>query len=343
MTYTIIGGDGKEYGPITASDIRQWIIEGRINAQSLVKAESDAEFRLLEKFPEFADAFAGHAPGTIAPLSSTTVAEDDYELDLGGCISRGYGLFKDHFGTLFLSVLVLFAVPIAASAVVNVTLIAGLMKAFHAPIASVLIGILAVVLNAFISGPLGGGFYLVYLKTIRGETTGVGEIFTGFQKRYSQLFLGALVVGLVGALCMSPFSYVAAEKINPITEQLQHLQAQPATPEEMGKLMSQMFSAYVSALPILLVCMIPMTYLTVCWQFTLALIMDKQLGFGAAMRTSWKRVNQHWWQVFGLMILVGLVSVAGVFACGIGILFTLPIGFAAMMFGYETIFSGKKD
>jgi GYF domain 2 len=43
--YTIIGGDGKQYGPITEGEIRKWIAEGRLNAQSLAKSESDAEFR----------------------------------------------------------------------------------------------------------------------------------------------------------------------------------------------------------------------------------------------------------------------------------------------------------
>ncbi len=64
MTYTIIGGDGKEYGQISAEDLRKWISEGRLNAQSLAKAESDAAFRALSTFPEFADAFA---PPTLAP------------------------------------------------------------------------------------------------------------------------------------------------------------------------------------------------------------------------------------------------------------------------------------
>ncbi|MGH7991618.1 MAG: DUF4339 domain-containing protein, partial [Limisphaerales bacterium] len=55
--YIIIGGDQKEYGPITGNDVRKWIAEGRLNAQSLMKAESDAEFRPLSAFPEFADVF----------------------------------------------------------------------------------------------------------------------------------------------------------------------------------------------------------------------------------------------------------------------------------------------
>ena len=59
--YLIIGGDGKEYGPVTDADVRQWVAEGRLSAQSLAKAESDAEFRPLEKFPEFAAMFAAAA------------------------------------------------------------------------------------------------------------------------------------------------------------------------------------------------------------------------------------------------------------------------------------------
>jgi hypothetical protein len=62
-TYTIIGGDQKEYGSVTADDLRKWIADGRLNAQSLAKEESDTEFRPLSVFPEFADVLAaGSAP-----------------------------------------------------------------------------------------------------------------------------------------------------------------------------------------------------------------------------------------------------------------------------------------
>jgi hypothetical protein len=65
--YTIIGGDGKQYGPITGEDLRKWISEGRLNAQSLAKAESDAEFRPLATFPELAGMFGVKAPDAISP------------------------------------------------------------------------------------------------------------------------------------------------------------------------------------------------------------------------------------------------------------------------------------
>jgi GYF domain 2 len=77
--YTIIGGDGKQYGPISESDIRKWIAEGRLNAQSLAKAESDAEFRTLAAFPELADMFGLPAPtsGIAPPLGVDNGAQEE--------------------------------------------------------------------------------------------------------------------------------------------------------------------------------------------------------------------------------------------------------------------------
>ena len=80
--YVIIGGDGKEYGPVTGADLRRWISEERLNARSLVKAESDAEFRPLSAFPEFADFFgiAGRVSNTPPPLGSAGVGSREMAL-----------------------------------------------------------------------------------------------------------------------------------------------------------------------------------------------------------------------------------------------------------------------
>ncbi len=218
-----------------------------------------------------------------------------------------------------------------------------LTKIFTSAGATVALGFLVIALNAPVIGPLMGGIYFIYLKLLRGQATNLGELFAGFQKCWAALFLGTLLIELAAALCMSPASYVVAERTNPILHQLQALQTQSqnANPNEAFKLLSQMGSAYASALPIILVCLIPLTYLSTCWQFTLPLIIDKQLSLGAAMKTSWQQVNRHWWHVFGLTVLAYLIALLGVLGCGVGILFTLPIGIAIVMCGYETIFSAK--
>ena len=85
--------------------------------------------------------------------------------------------------------------------------------------------------------------------------------------------------------------------------------------------------------------MIPVTYLSVNWLFTQALIIDKGMDFRTAMKTSWKMVHKHWWHVFGLVVVMGLLNLAGFCLCCVGLLFTLPAGVAVLMFAYETIFS----
>jgi hypothetical protein len=67
--YKLLGGDQKEYGPVSADQLRQWIAEGRANGQTLVQADGGA-WKPLSTFPEFADALpAGPAgpPATITP------------------------------------------------------------------------------------------------------------------------------------------------------------------------------------------------------------------------------------------------------------------------------------
>lgn len=71
--YKIIGADGKEYGPISAEVLRQWITEGRANAQTRVLVEGTTEWKRLEELPEFSAGGPGNlgtstTPGTISPV-----------------------------------------------------------------------------------------------------------------------------------------------------------------------------------------------------------------------------------------------------------------------------------
>jgi len=63
--YKIIGTDGKEYGPINEDGLRMWISEGRAHSQSLVRKESETQWRQLGTFTEFASTMT---PGPIAAV-----------------------------------------------------------------------------------------------------------------------------------------------------------------------------------------------------------------------------------------------------------------------------------
>jgi hypothetical protein len=70
--YKIIGADQREYGPVSADQIRQWMREGRANATTLIQAEGVPGWRPLSTFPEFAT--PPHAPAVppyTTPVSQT--------------------------------------------------------------------------------------------------------------------------------------------------------------------------------------------------------------------------------------------------------------------------------
>lgn len=52
--YRIIGADGKEYGLVSAEQLRQWLKEGRVNSQTKIKPEDAADWQMLGALPEFA-------------------------------------------------------------------------------------------------------------------------------------------------------------------------------------------------------------------------------------------------------------------------------------------------
>lgn len=315
--YKIIGGDGKEYGPVSAEQIRQWIAESRLNAQTKAQAEGSTEWKTLSAFPEFADALVAKSaqapPPPFAAPDTSTLSPDifarDYDLDIGGCISGGWNLLKNNMGLLVLAVLVY-----------------GLIEGAIALLGMIpFIGPLFSLANLFVIGPLLGGIYYVFLKAVRKSPAEVGDVFAGFRTRYWQLFLGNLVPGLLAGLCMIPAVIVAVLTILPFT--MHHAHPGPAI--------------LVVAALVVLIGLVPMIYLSVSWMFTLPLIIDKGLTFWPAMETSRKMVGKHWWTVFGFLIICGLVNLVGVLACCAGLLFTIPIVFGAMMYAYEQIFSAS--
>ncbi|MDD5141309.1 MAG: DUF975 family protein [Verrucomicrobiales bacterium] len=315
--YIIIGGDQKEYGPITADDMRQWIAEGRLNEHSQIKAEGAAEFRPLGTFPEFAAAFSAGDSTPDAPssyTSATDLSQLDYELDMGSCITHGWELVKNNFGLLFV-----------------VTLVVMLIEGAIGGLGSIpMIGPVFTIANLIIAGPLMGGLYYVILQTGRGESAEVGDVFAGFRKAFAQLFLGHLVPALLAGLCLIPFVIVFVMTLMP-------LMVNGKLDPDQVRAMSGLSVAILAATAV--ICAIPVIYLKTCWAFTLPLVIDKGMDFWTAMGASRKMVSKHWWRVFGVMVLIGLLNIAGFCACCVGVLFTMPIGFAALMFAYETIFS----
>ena len=68
--YKIVGGDQREYGPVTSEEVRSWIAQGRANSQTLASFEG-SPWKPLSTFPEFADSLRVAAP---PPIPTATAA-----------------------------------------------------------------------------------------------------------------------------------------------------------------------------------------------------------------------------------------------------------------------------
>jgi hypothetical protein len=199
--FKIIGGDGREYGPVSAAEILGWISVGRANAETKARREGENDWSPLSSFPEFADSLASKPPQFPLPLPepppgkpaadpnelSREVLARQVEVSIGSCLGRAWDLLKSDFWPVIgVSALVLFLVGAANALYVGIV----------------------------VSGPLLGGLFHYYLKRVRGQTAQLNDIFAGFSNfLFLNLFLGvlvALILTSIGILCcILPGIYLA--------------------------------------------------------------------------------------------------------------------------------------
>ena len=93
--YKIMGTDGRQYGPASADNIRQWIAENRVNAQTLLLAEGATEWKPLGTFPEFAGETKLTTPPVITPPPAASArASSKIAAGICGILLGTFGIHK---------------------------------------------------------------------------------------------------------------------------------------------------------------------------------------------------------------------------------------------------------
>ncbi len=87
-TYTILGGDGNRYGPVTAEQFRDWVRQGRANAQSQVLRSDVSDWRAAATFPEL-----GMAADVPPPMPAVEMASVPGDLGLEQRLRSGASWF----------------------------------------------------------------------------------------------------------------------------------------------------------------------------------------------------------------------------------------------------------
>lgn len=88
---------------------------------------------------------------------------------------------------------------------------------------------------------------------------------------------------------------------------------------------------------------LPGIFVAIMYMFTFLLIIDKKKDFWDAMEISRKTVFENIPGFVGFGLVLGLVKLAGLIACGIGVLVTAPIAICALAYAYVDIFDVKVE
>ncbi len=303
--YRILGDGGQVFGPANAELVGQWIKEGRLNASSQIQRDGETVWKSLGTVPEFATFFGG------ASISPQSHSKTKHSLDVFGCVGGGWKLFKSNPGLL------------TGSFGVYLLIWGGFFLLGMIP----LIGWVFSLLFWVISGPLVAGLYQVALQLLRQLPTRIADMFAASNNCFGQLFLAQIVPSLLVGLCIFPGLILGMFAVLPALLQTQA----PSMP------------MVLTAAVCVLLGIPAMIFFSVNWMFALPLVMDQSLGFWEAMGTSSRAVRRHWWSVFGLLIVLGLMNILGFLCCVVGVLISVPVTIGAIMVAYERLFGSESS
>jgi hypothetical protein len=266
--------------------------------------------------PECTTVFANPAAGPSGYSEAVGAAgmSIGYSLDLGRIFNRGWSGFTQGLGMLvgFTVVGLLLSIPVA-----------GIIFALNLiPIIGSLLGS---VVSAAVLAPLWYGLVVVALLQLRGRPWTFGEFFGGF-RFWAPLFVYTLIVSVFSWVCTLPASIClflagSGAQLNAL------LQGQPPPPlNPILNLIGQVLN--FGGLVIIII--VSVRYLALCPY----MIIDRNYGALDAIKANAALTQGHFFGWLGVLLLFGLIGGAGLLACCVGFIFTVPLCYCLITSAY---------
>jgi hypothetical protein len=173
--------------------------------------------------------------------------------------------------------------------------------------------------SLFLLPPLAAGYAIVALAQLKGKRWAFGDFFSGFNW-YGSILGVTVLVALIMLACYLPYliAYIAF-----LVVPLQG--GGPPGPEAL------------LILPALLLTICGVCFFQIRYMWAIFLVVDRNFGPIQALRGSWKLTQGQFWMTFVVWLLLQLINSAGLMACLVGMLFTVPLTMLVLGAGYLLI------
>jgi len=92
-----------------------------------------------------------------------------------------------------------------------------------------------------------------------------------------------------------------------------------------------------------IVMVIVIIFISIGFTFTYPLIVDRKLSGLEAIKWSFKAALGNFWRLLGMTFLTGLLGIAGLVLCYVGIFLVFPIIYGSIAIAYERVFGLSED
>lgn len=227
-------------------------------------------------------------------------AEAPFDFRTNYYLNEGFAIFKKNIGG-FIGMMLL---------TVLMYIVLGLIP-FLGGIASSLLGIL-----------FSAGVIIVVKKIRNGENVQFNDFFSAFNNAGPAIvvsFMQGLIIMLSAIPALVVFFVVFFAQIS-----------SGGTPDS-----STMFMM----IPLFLLLLIPTIFLTMCYMFSMHIVLFVNQDFWTAMEASRKLVMKNWMSALGFVLSLGILSILVILlTCGIGYIVMAPVATAAMYLAFEDAF-----
>jgi uncharacterized membrane protein len=175
-------------------------------------------------------------------------------------------------------------------------------------------------------GPMMCGLYMAFFKRMRNEPFEFGLLFKGFD------FFGPSVVATLLHVIPILVVVVPAYIIFYVSFVLSiAVQGNDPNPAAALGVMAMFLIFWI-------VMIIVIIFISIGFTFSYPLIVDRKLQAMDAIKWSFKAAMANFWRLLVMAILTGLLAIAGMLLCYVGMFLVFPIQYAAIAIAYERVF-----